>query len=58
MEGSAKYTLVRLSVDYPLLASKVLIVRYALSRAFVYHTTRCQGASGVEIMRVLWDVNL
>ena len=31
--------------------------RYAHMCAFVYHTTRRQGTSGIEIMRVLWDVN-
>ena len=32
--------------------------RYVGTCVFICHTTRSQGTSGIEIMRVLWDVNL
>lgn len=51
----------RLFVDYLLLSRKVLIAHYVCTHTFVYHTTkstRRQCASGVEKMRILWDINL
>ena len=33
-------------------------MHYARTHVFIYHTTRSQGTCRIEIMCVLWDINL